>query len=461
MKRFLPFVLLVLSGQLWSLNSFAQSEEGNVIDEVIWVVGDQAILRSDVENMRLQMQYQKQRFSGDPDCFIPEQLAIQKLYLHQAKLDSIIITDAQISPYVDYELNNYIAQAGSREKLETIYAKSISAIREELKQNLKERETVKKMKSELVKNVKLTLSDVRNFYDQIPQDSLPYIPTTVEVQIITMEPEVPLAEIDEIKRKLREYTDQVNSGQMSFSSLAVMYSEDPNTSKDGGDLDFVGKGSLAPEFAAAAFDLNVPNRVSRIVETEYGYHIIQLVEKRGDRIRVRHILLKARVSEDDLNVAMQRLDTIRNSIMEEKFTFEEGTFYSSDKDTRNNKGILVNSDLYSYSDRSGTSRFEMSELPQEISKEIASLSVGEISKPFVMINSKNKKVVAIVKLNNRIEGHKASPAEDFQSLRAMAEERKQNEVLNKWLTNKRKETYIRINDNYKNCDFQLDGWVQN
>jgi Parvulin-like peptidyl-prolyl isomerase len=462
MKRFLPFVLLVLSGQMWSFNSFAQSEEDNVIDEVIWVVGDQAILRSDVENTRLQMiQVQKQRFTGDPYCIIPEQLAIQKLYLHQAKLDSIEITDAQILPYVDYELNNYITMAGSRERLENIQGKPLNAIREELKQSLKDLETVKKMKSELVKNVKITLSDVRNFYDQIPQDSLPYIPTTVEVQIITMEPEIPLSEIDEIKRKLREYTDLVNSGQMSFANLAFMHSQDPNSAQDGGDLGFVGKGTLAPEFAAAAFDLNDPNRVSRIVETEYGYHIIQLIEKRGDRIRVRHILLKPQVADDDLNVAVQRLDTARTSIMDGKFTFEEGVYYSSDRDTKNNRGILVNGDLYSHSDRSGTSRFEMSELPQEISKAVASLNVGEISKPFVMINTKNKKVAAIVKLNSRIEGHKANLIDDFQSIRTMAEEKKRNELLNKWLTNKRRETYIRINDNYKNCDFQLDGWVQN
>jgi Parvulin-like peptidyl-prolyl isomerase len=462
MKRFLLFVFTAFLLQSGALNSFAQNDENNIIDEVIWVVGDEAILRSEVENMRLDMQLRRQRLAGDPYCVIPEQIAIQKLYLHQAKLDSIEISDSQIAQQVDYQLNMFINQIGSKEKLEEYYSKPLSAIREELKQNLKEGETVKQMKRELVKNVKITPSDVRKFYEQIPQDSLPYIPTAVEVQIITVEPEVPLEEIDDIKRRLREYTDMVHSGRMQFSSLARMYSADAASAKEGGELGFQGKGMLAPEFAAAAFDLSDPSRVSRIVETEYGYHIIQLIEKRGDRINVRHILLRAHVSDEEVNKAIMKLDSIRNDIQNEKYTFEEAAFYFSyDKDTRNNKGILVNNDQNSYSERSGTSRFEMSELPQEISRAVGSLQVGEISAPFTMINSKNKKVVVVAKLRARVEGHKASLTEDFQSIRTMAEERKQDEVLNKWLTNKQKETYIRIKDNWKNCDFELNGWVQN
>ncbi|MDL2322530.1 peptidylprolyl isomerase [Bacteroidales bacterium OttesenSCG-928-A17] len=459
MKRSILFV--IISAFLISPNSFAQNEN-DIIDEVIWVVGDEAILRSEVENMRLDMQLREQRLAGDPYCVIPEQIAIQKLYLHQAKLDSIEVSDSQVIQRVDYQLNLRISQLGSKEKLEEYFSKPLRTIREELIQNIKEGETVRQMKQELVKNVKITPADVRKFYEQIPQDSLPYIPTTVEVQIVTFEPQISLAEIDDIKGRLREYTDLVHSGKMQFSTLARMYSADLASAKDGGELGFQGKGLLAPEFAAVAFDLNDPSRVSRIVETEFGYHIIQLIEKRGDRINVRHILLQAHVSNEEMNEALSKLDSIRTGIVDEKYTFEEAAFYYSfDKDTRNNKGIMVNNNQNNYSERIGTSRFEMAELPQELAKEIEHLNVGDISKPFVMINSKNKKVAVIAKLRSRIEGHKASLSEDFQALKSMTEERKQNDVLNKWLAKKQKETYIRIKDNWRNCDFELNGWVQN
>ena len=460
MKHSLLFLITFL-GLSWCLDCVAQVNENNIIDEVIWVVGDEAILRSEVENMRLDMQLSEQRLSGDPYCVIPEQIAIQKLYLHQAMLDSIEVSDAQILQSVDFHLNRSIQMAGSREKLEEHYSKPLNVIREEMRKNLKEGETVKQMKKELVKNIKVTPSDVRKFYEQIPQDSLPYIPTTVEVQVITVEPEVPIEEIDDIKRRLREFTDLVHSGQRPFSALARAYSADVNSANNGGELGFQGKGLLAPEFAAVAFDLNDPNRISRIVETEFGYHIIQLIEKRGDRINVRHILLQAHVSDSDLDKAKLRLDSVRTGILDEKFTFEEAAYYYSfDRDTRSNKGIMVNN-ITNSPDRSGTSRFEMFELPQEVSKAIEHLTIGEISQPFTMINSKNKKVVAVVRLRSRVEGHKASLTEDFQALKSMAEEQKQNELLNKWVRKKQKETYIRIKDNWKNCDFELDGWGQN
>lgn len=460
MKRFCSLILISLFCQGITLSVFAQEDDGNIIDEVIWMIGDEAILRSDVENMRLDMQFQGERFSGDPYCIIPEQIAIQKLYLHQAKLDSIEVSDSQVLQNVEARLNYAINQIGSREKLEEYFSKPLTKIREEWKQNIKENYTVRMMQEELVKNVKVTPADVRTFYNKIPQDSLPFIPTTVEVEIVTLEPVIALEEIDDIKRRLREYTEKVNNGEMQFATLARLYSEDRASAMSGGDLGFTGKGTLLPEFAAVAFDLSDPTRVSRIVETEYGFHIIQLIEKRGDRINVRHILLKPKVSADELNAAVMRLDSIRNDITENKFTFEEAaTYLSYDKDTRNNKGLMVNNDMENNTDRFGTSRFEMSELPPEIAKVIATMQTGEISKPFTMINSKQKDVAVIVRLKSRIEGHKASLTEDFQAIKAMAEEEKKEEVLNKWIAKKQQETFIRIKDNWMNCDFQRDGWV--
>lgn len=457
MNRFyLLFLFLLFSSSI-----FAQYEDSNVIDEVIWMVGDEAILRSDVENLRLQMQFEGQRLNGDPYCMIPEQIAIQKLYLHQAKLDSIEVSDSQVLQEVDARLNYAITQVGSPEKVEEYFGKSINKVREEWKQNLKEQYTVRMMQNDLVKNVKVTPSDVRTFYNAIPQDSLPFIPTTVEVEIITQEPIVSIEEIDDIKRRLREYTEQVHSGQMQFSSLARLWSEDKASALRGGELGFMGKGTLLPEFAVVAFDLNDPSRVSRIVETEDGFHIIQLIEKRGDRINVRHILLRPKVSQEELKEAVLRLDTMRNDILSEKYTFEEvATYMSYDKNTRNNKGLMVNSDEEKYSERTGTSRFEMSELPAEIARAVNSLEVGEISKPFTMINSKQREVAAFVRLKSRIPGHRASLTEDFQALKSMTESKKREEALDKWIAKKQEETFIRIKDEWKNCEFQRDGWIR-
>ncbi|MDR2086676.1 MAG: peptidylprolyl isomerase [Dysgonamonadaceae bacterium] len=451
-------IFTLLTVLLLVANPLCAQTDTNIIDEVIWVVGDEAILRSDVENWRLQMQEEGQRINGDPYCVVPEQIAIQKLYLHQAKLDSIEAPENQVVTMVEARINDAINRAGSKEKLEEYLNKPVSVIREEWKQIVREQSLVQEVRKKLVENIKVTPGEVRTFFNRIPKDSLPYIPATVEIEIVTIEPVISLEEIDDIKKRLREYTEQVTSGQREFSTLARMWSEDRESAKRGGELGFVGKGNLLPEFATVAFELNDPKRVSRIVETEYGFHIIQLIEKRGDRINVRHILLKPKVSKDELNEARLKLDSIRNEIINNKFTFEDAaTYLSHDKDTRNNKGLMVNQ-TQSYSDRAGTSRFEMDELPPEIATVVYNLKVGEISPVFTMINSKQKNIVAIVKLKSRIEGHKADLSEDFQALKSMVEAEKEEIALNKWLDNKIKETYVRINENWKNCDFRMKDW---
>jgi len=465
MKRIL-FLLICLTGLfIFQSQLQAQETQSNVIDEVIWVVGDDAIFLSDVENARLSAQMQGDKIEGDPYCTIPEQIAIQKLFLHQAKLDSVDISDSQVSGDVERQVNYAISQLGSKEKVEEYLNKSLNAYREELRTRTKERYAVMKVQQGLVENLKVTPSDVRAFYNRIPKDSLPYISTSVEVEIITAEPKVSLQEIDDIKNKLRDFTDQITSGKMQFSTLARMYSDDKASAQRGGELGFQGKGTLTPEFAIVAFDLNDPKRISRIVETEYGYHIIQLIEKRGDRINVRHILLRPHVTAEEITAAKLKLDSVRNDIVAGKFAFEEGAFYiSSDKDTRNNKGLMVNNpdpNSMNSGERAGTSRFEMSELPPEIAKVVDTMTVSGISKPFTMISSKTgKEVAVIVKLKSRVDGHKASLSDDFQTLKAMVESEKRNQIINDWIAKKQKETYIRINENWKNCDFEKDGWIQ-
>ena len=433
--------------------------QDNVIDEIVWVVGDDAILRSDIETQRLYMLNEGQRFDGDPYCVIPEQLAIQKLYLNQAKIDSITANENQVIQSVDQWMNMAVNQMGSREKLEEYMGKKFSQIKEERKETVREQQIVQQMQQKLIGEIKLTPAEIRKYFNQLPQDSLPTIPTTVEVQIVTMEPKIPFEETDAIKARLRDFTEQVNTGKMEFSTLARLYSEDPGSSVRGGELGFMSKTQLLPEFANVAFNLKDSKRVSQIVQTEYGYHIIQLIEKRGDRINCRHILLKPKVSDKELTEATTRMDSLYNDLKAEKFSFDEAaTFVSADKDTRNNKGLMVNQNYES--SNYGTPKFEMQELPQEIGKVVYQMEVGDISKPFTMLTDKQKEVVAIVKLKARVNGHKANLADDFQAMKQLVESRKREELLNDWIRKKQKTTYVRISEGWRNCDFKYPGWVK-
>ena len=428
--------------------------QDNVIDEVVWVVGDEAILKSEVEEARMSALYEGRKFDGDPYCVIPEEIAVQKLFLHQAALDSIEVAESEVIQRVDQMTNMYIANIGSREKMEEYFNKTSSQIREALRENAREGLKVQRMQQKLVGEIKITPAEVRRHFKDLPQDSIPYIPTQVEVQIITQQPKIPLEEIEDVKSRLREYTDRVNKGE-SFSMLARLYSDDRGTAINGGETPFPGRGYLDPAFANVAFNLQDPNKVSKIVESEYGFHIIQLMEKRGDRIKVRHILLKPHVPEEALMAGTARLDSIADDIRNGKFTFEEAaSVLSQDKDTRNNHGLLPNP-------QTNTSKFEMQELPPEIAKVVDKMKVGEISEAFTMIPQKTgKEECVIVKLKSRINGHKATISEDYQNLKEIVLEKRRDEMLDKWIREKQKHTYVRINENWKNCTFKYPGWIK-
>ena len=438
-------------------SSVAALGQNNVIDEVVWVVGDEAILKSDVESERLNAQYEGRKFDGDPYCIIPEQLAVQKLFLHQAELDSVEVTDQEVLTELEWRINYIIDQIGSKEKMEEYYNKTSTQIREMIRENIRNEKTVRKMQQEIIGDIKIVPADVRRYFKNLPQDSIPYVPTQVEVQIVTLEPKIPQEEIERVKKALRDYTDQVHKGEIAFSTLARLYSEDEGTRRRGGELGFMGRGELVPEYANVAFNLQDPNKVSKIVESEFGFHIIQLIEKRGDRINTRHILLKPRVEEKDLEASLLRLDSIAKDIRNAKFSFNEAaTFISQDKDTRNNHGLMANPN-------SGTARFEMQELAQvsqEVAKTVEGLNVGEISEPFTMINNKGKEICAIVKLKARIDRHKATITEDYQRLKSIVQAKLGEEKIQKWIVDKQKSTYVRINENWVKCDFKYPGWVR-
>lgn len=419
------------------------------------MVGDQPIYKSDVEQAYQQMLYEKTPVNGDPYCVIPENLAIEKLFLHQADIDTVEVQESMVNQAVEQRINYLINNLGTQEKVEEYFRKPMAEFREEMMESMRNQYRVQEVQRSIAKDLKVTPSDVRKYFAGLPEDSVPYVPMQVEVKIITINPKIPQQEIDDVKARLRDYADRVNRGETPFSTLAIMYSED-GSSVRGGEIGFMGRGHLEPEYAAVAFNLNDPKKVSKIVETQYGYHIIQLIEKRGDRINTRHILLRPKVAEKDLTDAVNRLDSIRTDMVDnKKFTFEEAVrFISQDKDTRNSRGVLVNQET-------GTTRFQMSQLPQEIAKVVGTMEVGEISKPVIMRDPKREReIVALVKLTDRIDAHKANLSDDYQRIKDMYEESAKEKMVEEWLEKKIADTYVRIEDGWRGCDFKHKGWIK-
>lgn len=445
MKRYSLIVMLFVS--------LALRAQG-VIDEVIWVVGDEAILRSEVEEERLRAQYEGQQIKGDPYCVIPEQMAVQKLFLHQAIIDSVEANESSVSHQVDMRLNYYINQIGSKEKMEEYFRKPSSEIREEMMTTVRNQMIIQQMQQKLTADIKPTPAEIRRYYNSLPEDSIPMMPAQVEVQILSFEPPVPTEETERIKQRLREFTERVQNGTADFSMLARLYSEDTESAKRGGELGFVGRGQLVSEFADVAFNLNDPKRVSRIVQTEYGYHIIQLIEKKGERINCRHILLRPRISATDKINAINKLDTIRGLIESDSLQFEQAVLrFSQDKNTVMNAGLMINPNT-------GSSKFEYQDLAPEIAKQIYSLNEGDVSQPFVMMDqTKNREVCAIVRVKKKTDVHRANLTDDFQAIKGMLEQKLSADFIHEWILKKQKATYVQISPEWQGCDFEYPGWI--
>ena len=450
----------ILLGAALVLPAAAFAQSNNVIDEVIWIVGDEPIFKSEVEEQRLVSEVNGESVEGNPRCVIPEQMAIQKLFMHQALVDSIEVKDGDVLQELEYRLNYMIQMAGSKEKLEEYMRKPMTQIRQQTMDQLKKMMVVEEVKRKIAADVKVTPAEVRNYFKNVPQDSLPLIPTRYEVQIITNTPAVSREEVEHIEAELRDYTKRITSGERDFATLAMMYSDDEGTRRNGGELPYMGKGELVPEFANVAFALTDPKKISRIVKTEFGYHIIQFIDRRGDKIRVRHILKKPTVSAEAIQNCLTRLDSISADIKSGKISFDDAVIYSDDKDTRNNRGIMGKS-VSPNNPRAGmTQWFELRDLPQDVAKVVSTMQPGEISKPFSLTNSKGQQVCAIVKLANRNEEHYASMTEDFQTLQNILVNKEQNKVVDEWIKEKQKTTYISIKPEWRDCDFRYPGWVK-
>lgn len=450
MKTNRIFLLIALA-----LTALVSGAQNNIVEEVAWIIGDTPIWKSDIEEQYNNMKAER-TVVNDPYCLIPEMMAIEKLYLHQADIDTLLANDAMVMSEADGRISRYMERVGGKEKLEEYFNKPYAEIRQSVTDMIRNDFRVRMVQQKLTENIKVTPSDVRKYFEQLPADSLPFIPLQVEVQIITVNPVIPRQEIEDVKARLRSYSEQVTNGEKDFGTLAVMYSEDRESAFQRGELGFMGRAELDPEFAAVAFNLNDPKKVSKIVESEYGYHIIQLIEKLGDRINVRHILLTPKASENEINDVVSRMDSLHTHIMAGELTFDEAVPYvSQDKDTKKNHGVMVNVN------NGNSTRFTMKELPTGVSSVVDTMKVGEVSAPFVMMDEKkNREVVAMVKLKSRIEGHKANLIDDYNVIKMMYENSLREKILKDWLEKKISETYVRVEPGWRNCDFQHKGWIR-
>lgn len=447
MKRIAAIIMLLAAAAGSALAN-------RVIDEVAWVVGDEPIFKSDIETEVMRLRYEKQTIDGDPYCVLPEQLAIQKLMIAQAKIDSVVVSASSVELQVEGRLKYFVQQIGSKEKVEEYFNKSMNQIREDLQRTVEDQLTMQEMQRTIVGSVQITPADVRRFYDEMPRDSIPQIQEKVQVQIITMAPEVTLAEEERIRSQLRDFTERVNSGEAEFSTLAILYSEDRASAMQGGELGFMSRGRLVPEFADAAWSLYEAGKISRIVKTEFGYHIIQLIERKNDQVNCRHILMIPKVNAREKQAAMAKLDSIADDIRKGTFTFEQAVpVFSEHKESRQNDGSMVNP-------RDGSTEFQLQDLPADVAKAVHGMKVGEISDPFIYTTETGRELVCIIRLKSKTPRHAATIEDDYQVLKNMITARRNKEVIDEWIKEKQRETYIYINPEYRDCQFEYPGWVK-
>ncbi|MBE9485029.1 MAG: peptidylprolyl isomerase [Bacteroidetes bacterium] len=443
-------LLIIMISMVLSLAVRAQDEK--VIDQIVAVIGQNIILESDIENQYYQYRMQSGIIGGGSSvrCQMLESLLFQKLLLNQAEIDSIVISDTEIQQTMDQRLRYFIAQLGSRERFEEYYGKSIEEFKEEFSSDIENQLKVEKTQGSIVENVTVTPAEVRSFFKDIPTDSIPLVNSMVEIGELIRMPPVTLEQKLLIKDRLRGLRERVMAGE-TFSTLAILYSEDPGSAKKGGELGFYGRGELYKEFEAIAFKLG-DGEVSEIVETQAGFHIIQLIERKGEYVNVRHILLKTKVSPLDLAMAKAYLDTVAGLINTDSLTFDEAVLQYSDGENKNNGGLLINP-------MTGTTGFEVSDLDPQVSFVIDKLKVGEISKPALMETEDGKQAYRLLYLKKRTLPHRANMREDYDKIQAWALEQKKAEAFQEWISKKAAKTYIRINDKFRQCEFEFD-WFE-
>ncbi len=434
------------------LNSISQENNSGVIDKIIGIVGNKIIKISDVESQYLQMKAQGIPVNDKTKCKIFEELLVQKLLVNQAIVDSIEVSEMQITSEIERRVSIFSERAGGDDKLVAYFGKSIPEIKKDFEEIVKDQLLMQEMQQKITGSLKVTPKDINHFFMSIPSDSLPAIPAQIELSQIIIEPVVTFEAKRAAKEKLLGYRKRIVEKGDDFTTLASLYSEDPGSAAKGGELGFMSRSGLVKEFADVAFKLQV-GEVSNIVETEFGYHIIQLIEKRDDEANLRHILVVPKVAADAKLAAKNKLDSIATAIRIDSMTFAVAALiYSTDKNTKNNGGIMVNP-------YTGDTKFEQNQIHPSISYVVKNLKVGEISAPFATINERGREVYALIKLMKQTPAHTANLQSDYKMIQDMALQKKSEEVVKKWVAEKIKTTYIKIDDLYKSCKFEEKTWL--
>ncbi|MFW5657028.1 MAG: foldase protein PrsA [Bacteroidota bacterium] len=458
MNRFFITILSVLLLNVCFV--YAQSEqESVVVDKVVAVVGRNIVKLSDVESQFYQAMSQGAvGKSADLKCDVFEELLTQKLLINQARIDSLEITEAEVEMMLESRLDFFINQIGSRDKLEAYFNKSIIEIKEDMRDPIREQILADRMQGEIVGDIKLTPSEVRSYFNSLPKDSIPEVDATVQLRQIAIYPPDSEEAIFEVRERLLDLRQRILNGE-NFATLAVLYSEDPSAVQ-GGELGFMGKGSLDPEYAKAAFALK-KGGVSKIVESDFGYHIIQLIDRQDDRVNTRHILMKPKVSAEALEKARARLDSIAELIHNDSLSFEyAAAYFSEDEDSRLAGGQMINNNPDQANQYAGTPKFKMEHLAPEVFQVVREMEVGQITEPIETVDRTGKKVYKIFMLEDRTDPHLANLDQDYNLIKNMAMGTKREEVIGEWIEDKIKTTYISIDNSFANCNFTIDGWYK-
>jgi len=436
--RFLLLNCLVFTG------TYISAQE-KVIDQIVAVVGKNIIKQSDIENQYAQYVAQGVTTGGaDFRCELMEELLFQKLLLNQADIDSVVISDAQVESELDKRIKYFIMQIGSQEKLEAYYNKTILQIKADFKEDIRSLLLTQTVQGKITENVKITPSEVRTYFNDQPKDSIPLISSEVEIGEIVKQPVITDEEKKIVKDKLNKLRNEIIAGK-DFAAMAVLYSEDPGSASKKGELGFVSRGELYPEFESVAFGLKGKD-ISPVIETKAGFHIIQLIERRGEMINVRHILMIPQVSIEAISKAKMTLDTVYAKISSGELKFADAVAKYSDDPSKNNGGMMVNT-------QTNSTKFAAEDMDQSVFFVVDKLKVGEISKPVPMKSLEGKQAYRIVYLKTRTDPHRANLKDDYSFIQNLALQKKQSKTVDEWIAKKIAINYIHISDEYKNCKY--------
>ncbi len=434
---------------LMMMANFAQAQQ--LVDKVVAQVGSEYILLSDVEKQFSYLMETQGAISDEERCDVLEGLMAQKIMIDQAKLDSIVISDAEVSQQLDFRIESILRQMnGDTDFFEEYYGQTVNEVKDWMRVNMREMLLSDRMRASLFDAITITPSETKEFFNQIDTDSLPYFNAEVEVAEIVLVPQVN----DEERQKVLDMANQVYQELLDggdFPALAKRHSDDPGSKRVGGDLGWQARGTFVPEFEAVAYSLE-KEEISEPVESPFGFHIIQLMGRRGNTVNTRHILFKPNITYDDLELTKQNLIDIKNEIEIDSITFQKAIkkYSSEDEESYNNNGRLVNP-------ANGTTFFETGDLPPDIYFEIEGLKEGDITEPIEYTTAQGETQYRIIKLLSRTRPHKANLKEDYSKIQFFAKENKKNEYFSKWVEDKAQNTYVQIDERFQTCP-NLEFW---